>query len=79
MRAFGGLETAMAKLTRSNYRGALVNGEPTFSASNDRFCIGLTSLESGITYQIHLSEAEAQHFAALIAERVEFQPSPSMR
>jgi hypothetical protein len=73
------LETAMAKLTRSNYRGALVNGEPIFSASNDHFCIGLTSLESGITYQIHLSDTEAQRFAALIAERIELSHLASMR
>jgi hypothetical protein len=73
------LGTAMAKLIRSNSLGALASGEPTFSAGNDRFCIDLTSLESGITYHVHLSEAEAQRFAVLIAERIELSHPELMR
>jgi hypothetical protein len=32
--------------------------------------IGITSPETGVTYHLHLSEAEAQQFAAFVSERV---------
>jgi hypothetical protein len=55
----------MAKLTRSNSIAAsncvtaLVDAVPTFAAGTGRFTIGLTSGETGLTYHLHLSEAEA--------------------
>ena len=58
----------MAKLTRSNSLSALVDGTPTFGAGTGRFTIGLTSAETGTTYHLHLSEAEALQFAAFVRE-----------
>jgi hypothetical protein len=60
----------MAKLTRSNSISALVDAEPTFGAGTGRFSIGLTSRETGLTYHLHLTEAEARTFAAFVTERV---------
>jgi hypothetical protein len=34
-----------------------------------RFSIGLSSGETGLTYHLHLSEAEAERFAAFVTER----------
>ena len=59
----------MAKLTRSNSVAALVDAVPTFGAGTGRFSIGLTSRETGLTYHVHLSEDEAQRFAAFVTER----------
>jgi hypothetical protein len=59
----------MAKLTRSNSLSALVEAVPTFGAGTGRFSIGLTSGESGLTYHLHLSDDEAQRFAAFVADR----------
>jgi hypothetical protein len=59
----------MAKLTRSHSLRAFVDGEPVFSAGRGRFTIGLTSREGKVTYHLHLSEIEAQRFAAFVAER----------
>jgi hypothetical protein len=59
----------MAKLTRSNSVGTLVDAVPTFGAGTGRFSIGLTSSETGLTYHLHLSEDEAQRFAAFVIER----------
>jgi hypothetical protein len=69
----------MAKITRSNSLSALVEGDPTFSAGAGRFSIGVTSKETGISYHLHFTEAEAQPLAAFIAERVELTPHHSMR
>ena len=41
-----------------------------FGAGTGRLSIGLTSKETGVTYHLHLSEAEAQQFAAFVSERV---------
>jgi hypothetical protein len=41
----------MAKLTRSNFLSALVEGDPTFGAGTGRFGIGLTSRR--VTYHLH--------------------------
>jgi hypothetical protein len=59
----------MAKLTRTNSKAALVEGKLTFSAGHDRLSIGLTSNETGLTYHLHMSEAEAHRFAVFVAER----------
>jgi hypothetical protein len=61
--------TPMAKLTRTNSKAALAEGKLTFSAGHDRVSIGLTSHETGLTYHLHLSEAEAHRFAVFFAER----------
>jgi hypothetical protein len=58
---------------------ALVDAIPTFGAGTGRFSIGLTSTETGVTYHRHLSETEAQQFAALVGERIELTAHPSMR
>jgi hypothetical protein len=60
----------MAKLTRTNSVSALVDAEPTFGAGTGRFSIGLTSRETGASYHLHLSEAEARRFADFVNERV---------
>ena len=52
----------------------LVEGAPTFAASTRRLSIGVTSAENGITYHVHLSEAEAKRFAAFVADRIELNP-----
>jgi hypothetical protein len=52
---------------------------PTFGARTGRFSIGITSRETGVTYHLHPTEAEAQQFAAFVAERVELTAHPSMR
>jgi hypothetical protein len=65
----------MAKLTKSNSVAALVDAVPTFGAG---ITIGITSKETGTTYHVHLPDAEAQRFAAFIAQRVEFTGHPSM-
>ena len=59
----------MAKLTRSNSVAAMVDAAPTFGAGTGRFSIGLTSGETGLTYHLHLTEDEAQRFAAFVTER----------
>jgi hypothetical protein len=59
----------MAKLTRTNSKAALVEGRLTFSAGQDRISIGLTTPETGLTYHLHMSEAEAHRFAVFFAER----------
>jgi hypothetical protein len=69
----------MVKLTKSNSVAALVDAVPTFGAGTGRFSMGLTSKETGVTFHLHLTEAEAQQFAALVAERVELTAHPSMR
>jgi len=69
----------MAKLTKRNSITALVDAVPTFGAGICRFSIGLTSNETGITYHVHLTEAEAQRFAVFVAERTEVQALQSMR
>lgn len=61
--------TPMAKLTRTNSKGALAEGKLTFSAGHDRVSIALSSRETGLTYQLHMSEAEAHRFAVFLAER----------
>jgi hypothetical protein len=61
----------MAKLTRSHSKSALVEGDVTFTAGDNRFSIGLLSRENGMRYHLHLSETEAQRFAAFVAERIE--------
>jgi len=58
----------MAKLIRSNSIAALVYAKPTFGAGTARFSIGLTSRETGMTYHLHLTEAEARTFAAFVPE-----------
>ena len=68
----------MAKLTRSNSVPALVDAGPVFTVGTGRFSIGLTRRETGTSYHLHLSEAEAQRFAAFIADRVELEhPQPT--
>jgi hypothetical protein len=69
----------MAKLTRSNSLSALAEGDPLFTAGTSRFTIGITSKESGLSYHLHLSEAEAERFATFLAERVEATAHPSVR
>ena len=69
----------MAKLTRSHSKSALVEGDLSFTAGNGRFSIGLTSRETDTRYHLQLSEAEAQQFAAFIAERVEIDRYEAMR
>jgi hypothetical protein len=59
----------MAKLTRTNSKAALAEGRLTFSIGNDRVSVGLTSHENGVTYHLHMSEAEAHRFAVFLAER----------
>jgi hypothetical protein len=59
----------MAKLTRTNSKAALAEGKLTFSAGHDRVSIGLTSYETGLTYHLHMTEAEAHRFAVFLAER----------
>jgi hypothetical protein len=59
----------MARLTRSNSKSALAEGKLTFSTGNDRISIGLTSHENGLSYHLHMSEAEAHRFAVFLAER----------
>ena len=61
----------MAKLTRSHSKSALVEGDITLTEGNGRFSIGISSREHDTTYHLDLSEAEAQRFAAFVAERVE--------
>lgn len=53
----------MAKITRSNSKSALADSQPHFHAGGDRFSIGVTSRESGVTFRLHLTEVEAQRFA----------------
>ena len=65
----GAYIAGMAKLTRSNSVSSLVDAEPLFTAVSGRYAIGLTSRETGVTYHLHLSEAEAQDFAAFVAAR----------
>jgi hypothetical protein len=65
--AAGSLYAWYGQLTRSNSLTALAQGEPLLSAGIVRFSIGLKSQE-GATYQLHLSEAEAERFAAFFAE-----------
>jgi hypothetical protein len=50
-------------------QGRPVESKLTFSAGHDRLSIGLTSNETGLTYHLHMSEAEAQRFAVFVAER----------
>jgi hypothetical protein len=69
----------MAKLTRSDSLSALAEGDPIFTAGTSRFTIGITSKESGLSYHLHLSEAEAERFATFLAERVEVNPFHSIR
>jgi hypothetical protein len=69
----------MATLTKSNSVAALVDAVPTFDAGTGRFSIGLTSKETGVTYHLHLSETEAQRFAAFVGERIELTALPYMR
>jgi hypothetical protein len=45
----------------------------------DRFTISITSKESGLSYHLHLSEAEAERFATFLAERIEVNPFNSIR
>ena len=59
----------MAKLTRSNSLSALVAGEPSFSAGTGRLSIGIANREGDVTYHLHLCEAEARRFAAVVTER----------
>ena len=54
---------------RLEQNAALVEGKPTFSTGNDRVSIGLTSHETGLTYHLHMSEAEAHRLAVFLAER----------
>ena len=69
----------MAKLTRSHSKSALAEGQVTVTAGGGRFSIGLTSRESDTRYSLHLTEDEAQRFAAFIAERVELNRYETMR
>jgi hypothetical protein len=69
----------MAKLTRSNSKSPLGEGDLTFTADNGRFSISLTSRESLTRYDLYLSETEAQRFAAFVAERVELNDYETMR
>jgi hypothetical protein len=39
------------------------------SVPTHRFSIGISSREGKVSYRLHLSEAEAQCFAAFVAER----------
>ena len=57
----------MAKFTRSNSLSALAEGQPDFTVGLDRFSIGITSREGKVTYHLHLSNVEAQLFAAFVA------------
>ena len=59
----------MGKLTRTNSKAALAEGKLTFSAGYERVSVGLTSRETGLTYHLHMSEAEAHRFAVFLAER----------
>jgi hypothetical protein len=59
----------MAKLTRSNSKSALAEGKLTFGYGNDRISVGLTSHENGLTYHLHMSEAETHRLAVFLAER----------
>jgi hypothetical protein len=61
----------MAKLTRFHSKSALADGNVSFTAGDDRISISVSSQESDMRYHLHLSEDEAQRFAAFIAERVE--------
>jgi hypothetical protein len=59
----------MAKITRSNSKTALAEGTPTFSVGIDRISIGVTSATTGLTYHLHLTEAEAHRFRLFLADR----------
>jgi len=69
----------MAKLNQYHSKTTLFEGDVTFSAGSDRFSIALTSRETGIRYHLHLSESEAQRFAAFVADRVEIDDYETMR
>jgi hypothetical protein len=58
----------MAKLTRSNSKSALADGQPHFHEGGSRFSIGITASD-GSTYHLHLTDAEAHRFAAFVTER----------
>jgi hypothetical protein len=57
----------MAKLTRSKSLSTLAEGEPMFTTGGGRFAIGITSQQSGFSWHLHLSEAEARDFADFVA------------
>ncbi|MET0481707.1 MAG: hypothetical protein ABWZ27_02190 [Aestuariivirgaceae bacterium] len=69
----------MAKLTRSHSTGALVEGNVNFTAGNGWFSISVSSEDSDARYHLHLSEDEAQRFAAFIGERIEIDRYETMR
>jgi hypothetical protein len=56
----------MAKLTGSDTTAALCEGEPTFSSGLEYFLVGLSSEQSQITYQLHLTPSEARQLAAYV-------------
>jgi hypothetical protein len=56
----------MAKITRSDSTAALCEGEPIFSSGLECFSIGLSSEQSHITYQLHLTPSEARQLAAYV-------------
>jgi hypothetical protein len=58
----------MAKLTRSNSKAALLR-EADLQHGNESISIGSTSHENGLTYHLHMSEAEAHRLAVFLAER----------
>jgi hypothetical protein len=57
----------MAKLTRSDSLTALAESQPAFSAGTGRFTIGITSRD-GVTYNVHLTAAEALQFVDYVDE-----------
>jgi hypothetical protein len=69
----------MAKLTRSHSKSALTEGDVTFTAGSGRFSIGITGRETDLRYHLHLSEDEAQRFAAYVAARVEIDRFDTVR
>jgi hypothetical protein len=61
--------TSNGEIDPNQQQGRPVESKLTFSAGHDRLSIGLTSNETGLTYHLHMSEAEAQRFAVFVAER----------
>jgi len=70
---------SMAKLTRSHSKSALAEGNVSYTAGNGRFSVSISSEGSDTRYHLHLSETEAQQFAAFVAERVEIDRYETVR
>jgi hypothetical protein len=60
----------MAKITKTHSKAALVEGDPHFSAGQDRISIDLTSSETGQTWHLHLSRGEARKFVEFMRNQL---------